>query len=266
MFCPKCGAQNADDAQACAACGAEMLQPLQPAQPAPAPTMMGGAAPRTSPMAIWSLILGILGLFTCGMGAIVGLILGILGLKQVKERPAEFSGSGLATTGIVVSVIMILVGMLATPAAILFPVFSRAREAARQSSCQSNVRQLGMAVRMYLGDWQDTYPPAAQWSDALKSYTEKMSLGELVYRCPSVPAQQCGYGFNAALGVQPEGVVQSPAETVSLFESDNGWNASGGREAMITRPRHLRGFTTGYADGHTQMVSPGSESFLRWNP
>lgn len=79
MFCPKCGAQNADDARACTACGAEVIQPSQRYQPPLAPTMMGGA-PRTSSMAILSLILG------------------ILGVKQVNDRPAEFTGPAAKAT------------------------------------------------------------------------------------------------------------------------------------------------------------------------
>jgi len=43
-------------------------------------------------------------------------------------------------------------------AAILFPVFATAREKARQASCQSNVRQLGIATLMYVQDYDETYP------------------------------------------------------------------------------------------------------------
>jgi hypothetical protein len=262
MFCPKCGAQNADDAQACAACGAEIIQPSQPFQSAqPEPTMMA-AAPRTSPMAIISIILGVVGLFTCGVGAIVGLILGILGLKQINERPAEFTGKGLATAGIIVSAIMILVGLIVTPAAVMFPVFTRARETARQASCQANVRQLGTAMKMYLSDWQDTYPPAAQWCDSLKTY----AMSPAVYQCPAAPDLKSGYAFNGALGGQPEGMIRSSDETACLFESDGGWNAHGGREAMITKPRHMGAVTVGFVNGRVRAVPPGSEGSIRWSP
>jgi hypothetical protein len=42
----------------------------------------------------------------------------------------------------------------------LFPVFSAAREKARQSTCLSNMRQLGMGAVMYAQDWDDIYLPA----------------------------------------------------------------------------------------------------------
>lgn len=262
MFCPKCGAQNADEAKTCAACGAEMPQAQQPAQPTQMPM---ATALRTSPMAIWSLVLGILG-FTC-VAAIPGLILGIVSIRQINQKPRELAGKGLAIAGIVLSAVgMCCFALIATMSAILFPAFKQATEAAIRSTCQSNVRQLSNAAKMYLSDWNDTYPPAAQWSDALKPCVAAITTEyRSTYRCPAAPAKACGYALNEALGGQPEGVLMSPSETVQFFESDLGWNACGGAGAMITQPRH-RAFTIGYADGHVMMVSPGSESGLRWTP
>src|SRR5207302_4345634 len=48
--------------------------------------------------------------------------------------------------------LLVVIAIIAIMAAILFPVFAQAREAARQSSCLSNLRQIGMAARMYLQD------------------------------------------------------------------------------------------------------------------
>lgn len=113
---------------------------------------------KTSAMAVWSLILGFLGLVTCGICSVVGLILGISGLKQVKERPYEYKGSGFAVGGIVVSSISLLVVLLMVPAAILFPVFARSREAARKSKCLNNLKQLSQALRLYSDDYDSVLP------------------------------------------------------------------------------------------------------------
>jgi len=43
-------------------------------------------------------------------------------------------------------------------AAILFPVFARAREKARTASCQSNLKQIGLAIKMYTNDWDERLP------------------------------------------------------------------------------------------------------------
>ena len=56
--------------------------------------------------------------------------------------------------------LLVVIAIIAILAAILFPVFSQARESARQITCASNMRQLGMALRMYASDYDDTWVPA----------------------------------------------------------------------------------------------------------
>jgi prepilin-type N-terminal cleavage/methylation domain-containing protein len=54
--------------------------------------------------------------------------------------------------------LLVVIAIIAILAAILFPVFARARESARRSTCLSNLRQIGTATMMYLQDYDDTYP------------------------------------------------------------------------------------------------------------
>src|SRR6267154_425236 len=54
--------------------------------------------------------------------------------------------------------LLVVIAIIAILAAILFPVFAQAREKARQASCQSNLRQLGLATLMYVQDYDETYP------------------------------------------------------------------------------------------------------------
>jgi prepilin-type N-terminal cleavage/methylation domain-containing protein len=54
--------------------------------------------------------------------------------------------------------LLVVIAIIAILAAILFPVFAQAREKARQASCLSNLRQLGLAVMMYVQDYDETYP------------------------------------------------------------------------------------------------------------
>ncbi|MBC7287046.1 MAG: DUF1559 domain-containing protein [Armatimonadetes bacterium] len=60
--------------------------------------------------------------------------------------------------------LLVVIAIIAILAAILFPVFSRAREKARQASCLSNLKQLSLAILMYAQDYDETYPPAYYWS------------------------------------------------------------------------------------------------------
>jgi len=54
--------------------------------------------------------------------------------------------------------LLVVIAIIAILAAILFPVFARAREAAKSATCLSNERQLGTAMMMYLADWHDKFP------------------------------------------------------------------------------------------------------------
>src|SRR4026208_1959709 len=69
----------------------------------------------------------------------------------MQTRPTRRTGFTLIELLVVVAIIAIL-------AAILFPVFAQAREKARQTSCLSNMKQVGLAMNMYLGDYDETFP------------------------------------------------------------------------------------------------------------
>lgn len=254
MFCPYCGANNPENAQTCASCGTPLVRQPQAPQYRP-PT----AQVRTSPMAIWSLVLAILGCLTC-ITAIPGLILGILGYKQANDRPQEFSGKGLAAAGIVVSVIALIFGTIGLISALKY--FPEAKEQAFSMVSQNNVRELCQAISAYSQDYDGKFPPAATWCDATKKYASNDSI----YIDPAALTKRSGYGFNSALGGISESDVASPAETVMIFESDNGWNANGGPEAMIRTPRYDKGFDIGYVDRHVSLVGESDVSKLIWKP
>jgi len=54
--------------------------------------------------------------------------------------------------------LLVVIAIIAVLAALLFPVFARARESARATSCLSNMRQLGSALTLYLQDYDETFP------------------------------------------------------------------------------------------------------------
>ena len=55
--------------------------------------------------------------------------------------------------------LLVVIAIIAVLAAILFPVFAKARKAAQAADCESNMMQIGRAIKLYLTDWKDTYPP-----------------------------------------------------------------------------------------------------------
>ncbi|BCM89260.1 hypothetical protein IAD21_01105 [Abditibacteriota bacterium] len=79
--------------------------------------------------------------------------------------------------------LLVVIAIIAILAAILFPVFARARENARRSSCQSNVKQIGLGVLQYAQDYDEKYPLAhtPSWYVTIQPYLKS----EQIYKCPS---------------------------------------------------------------------------------
>jgi prepilin-type N-terminal cleavage/methylation domain-containing protein len=87
--------------------------------------------------------------------------------------------------------LLVVIAILAILAAILFPVFARAREAAQQVRCLSNMRQMGLAVIMYADDFDGNLPMDSHsgggrysWLQTLQPYVR----APLLFRCPSDPS------------------------------------------------------------------------------
>lgn len=81
--------------------------------------------------------------------------------------------------------LLTVIAIISVLAAILFPVFARARENARRASCQSNLKQLGLAMMMYTQDYDERLVPVAssagRWAQLLQPYIKSHAL----MRCPS---------------------------------------------------------------------------------
>jgi hypothetical protein len=220
------------------------------------PAAASAAPVKTSGMAIASLVLGILGLFTCGITALIGLILGIIAMVKVKNSGGRLGGNGIALAGVIVSGIFLVIC-----AAMMLPALAAAKREAQAISCVSNEKQLALAVIICSNNNTNHFPAAATWCDAIKvdAGTEK------IFKCAGVnSASRCDYAFNAKLGGM-DGSKVDP-HTVMIFESDGGWNANGGPELMIRKSRHVRVFVVAFADGSVQQLRESQLNTLRWDP
>ncbi len=125
--------------------------------------------------------------------------------------------------------LLVVIAIIAILAAILFPVFAKAREKARQSSCSSNHKQLGLALLQYAQDYDETLPTRydsnalKQWSEVCQPYIKNTQC--LV--CPSTNNSSIGYA-DGYLNRQSLGSIVSPAETIMLGDSGKVRNGSGG--------------------------------------
>jgi prepilin-type N-terminal cleavage/methylation domain-containing protein/prepilin-type processing-associated H-X9-DG protein len=136
--------------------------------------------------------------------------------------------------------LLVVIAIIAILAAILFPVFATAREKARQSSCASNEKQLGLAILQYVQDYDEYFPvgisPQNQgwgWAQPISVYTKSAA----VFTCPDEtftnatfvpPDTYVSYAMNNNLDqnstfggvhyVCSQAQLAAPAKTVLLAE------------------------------------------------
>jgi prepilin-type N-terminal cleavage/methylation domain-containing protein/prepilin-type processing-associated H-X9-DG protein len=116
----------------------------------------------------------------------------------MRSEQKEYRARGKGFTLIELLVVIAIIGILA---AILFPVFARARESARRASCMSNLKQIGLGIMMYTQDYDEGYPftrnfeytGAAQdwWYNFLQPYVKSKQ----VFYCPSISNKNIYYNY-----------------------------------------------------------------------
>ncbi|HHX39836.1 MAG TPA: prepilin-type N-terminal cleavage/methylation domain-containing protein [Armatimonadetes bacterium] len=133
--------------------------------------------------------------------------------------------------------LLVVIAIIAILAAILFPVFARARENARKSTCQSNLKQLSMAWMQYAQDYDEmavkcylsSNLSAVRWFRyRLNTYPGMLTpyiKNDQVFECPSGGSIGAGYGGNQALFVTGTPValaqIAEPAETILIADASN---------------------------------------------
>ena len=170
--------------------------------------------------------------------------------------------------------LLVVIAIIAILAAILFPVFARAREKARQASCLSNVKQLALAMLMYTQDYDEILPIAIGGRPDLSYWWSIMELVEpyvknrQIWLCPSDPQgsvdfsafpglHRYSYVWNKAAfaymvpGMPPAKVtslaeIPYPSETTAFFDGHQVGMAA------LTCHRHNDGANVSFLDGHAK--------------
>ena len=126
--------------------------------------------------------------------------------------------------------------------------------------CVNNMKQLGLAVRVYAVDHNDQLPPSATWCDAIQSNIDSPK----VFQCPSEPGRRCAYAFNAKLDGKK--VSEIDPQTVVLFESDAGWNGTGGADSLKPHKHSTGRLNVALTDGAVMQIQLSKLGMLRWEP
>jgi prepilin-type N-terminal cleavage/methylation domain-containing protein/prepilin-type processing-associated H-X9-DG protein len=195
--------------------------------------------------------------------------------------------------------LLVVIAIIAILAAILFPVFARAREKARQTSCLNNVKQLGLSLMMYAQDYDETCVPLANggygvaripWHTLVQPYIKNADI----LACPSRPKRPIAYGLSfsniaaddTSTGSLGRGVslanIESPADALMLTESERDDGAqvyhvyslkqyalgavAGYTSNGIPNPgRHNGGNNVCFCDGHAKWVTTSSLLDRNWD-
>jgi prepilin-type processing-associated H-X9-DG protein len=190
---------------------------------------------------------------------LLAIIFGIIGLIQISNSQGRLRGSGLAIAGLAVSCFW---SFLVMPA-ILFPVFAQAREKARTVSCESNQRQLALAIIMYSQDNNEQLPP----SMSATTLATPGTLSARLYTCPSATTHAAAgdYGYNTHLAKRALGDIADPATTILTADSDRP-DASLATTDDIAWTRHHTGCVISFVDGHVAIKTKDDSGSITLGP
>ncbi len=122
--------------------------------------------------------------------------------------------SQLNRRGFTLIELLVVIAIIAILAAILFPVFARAREKARETACLSNLKQLNLALHMYAQDYDELFPIA----QTMGNPHPELTLGlypyvsnRQIFYCPSARACEAGAQSDDYFGPGGDSIISTDA-------------------------------------------------------
>lgn len=149
--------------------------------------------------------------------------------------------------------LLVVIAIIAILAAILFPVFAKAREKARQTQCMNNQKQIATAALMYVQEHDEKFPTAdTAWSS--------LDVPAKVLQCPTAGKKVANaYVYSFALSGRPLGELGDPTQEMVTADGQHTGGADGTIDqiAYLERDiayRHANRIIVSFADGHAETV------------
>ena len=134
---------------------------LRPSVAPGSPLPISSNSQQSSGLAVTSLILGVLSFVACSiLTGIPAIITGHIAHNRSRKDPQQFGGGGLAVAGLVLGYLSVaLIPFIAILAGMLLPALAKAKDKAQRINCVSNMKQIGLAARMWSNDHNGKFPP-----------------------------------------------------------------------------------------------------------
>lgn len=122
--------------------------------------------------------------------------------------------------------LLVVIAIVAILAAMIFPVFSEAREKARETTCLSNIKQIGTAFTMYIDDYEGSYPAAIIGSDYIHPFEGDFYCGHApIKSAADIPRAQYGsYRTQLIPYLKSDKIFFCPSDKGKVSK-DSGWEA-----------------------------------------
>ncbi len=181
--------------------------------------------------------------------------------------------------------LLVVIAIIAILAAILFPVFARAREKARQTSCLSNIKQIALAMQMYKQDYDERWMPYFRDEGGTRLFLNDFLVpyvkNQQIFQCPSITpwtagASSCyltwmgGYASSSQVNGVADSQIARPAECIVVADcgchriddacraenvrTSNGLQNTCGVAYGALTGRHNGMANCGFADGHAKAL------------
>ncbi|RYG74560.1 DUF1559 domain-containing protein [bacterium] len=174
--------------------------------------------------------------------------------------------------------LLVVIAIIAILAAILFPVFGRARENARRSSCASNLKQISLGALQYVQDYDERFMPISNAPFRMPIRTAPYIKSGQIWKCPSSTSDDdtwdgtqedfvVGYGFNISwIAGQSLAAITKSSETVLYAETQYPGLTYGSQSAFPLQGypgltgakvcyRHFDRANVAFVDGHVKSYN-----------